>query len=73
MSFNVKKLNELDIGIEKIKDKNRNPIYLILDNIRSAYNVGAAFRTSDAGVLKKIYLCGITAFLRVPFQKTYYR
>jgi 23S rRNA (guanosine2251-2'-O)-methyltransferase len=36
-------------------------IILILDNIRSAINVGSIFRTSDAFKIEKIYLCGITA------------
>jgi len=35
-------------------------IVLILDNIRSTFNVGAIFRTADASSIKKIYLCGIT-------------
>jgi tRNA G18 (ribose-2'-O)-methylase SpoU len=35
-------------------------VYLILDNIRSAENVGAIFRTVDAVGVKKVYLCGIT-------------
>jgi len=35
-------------------------IYLILHNIRSAYNVGSIFRTADAAGVKKIYLCGYT-------------
>jgi len=35
-------------------------IYLILDNLRSAHNVGAIFRTADATRVKKIFLCGIT-------------
>ncbi|MDP3954174.1 MAG: TrmH family RNA methyltransferase [bacterium] len=35
-------------------------IYLILNNIRSAYNVGSIFRTADGAGVKKIYLCGIT-------------
>jgi tRNA G18 (ribose-2'-O)-methylase SpoU len=33
---------------------------IILDNIRSAHNVGSIFRTSDAGGVSKIYLCGVT-------------
>ncbi|TSC92626.1 MAG: hypothetical protein CEN89_556 [Candidatus Berkelbacteria bacterium Licking1014_7] len=33
-------------------------IYLILDNLRSAHNVGAIFRTADAIGVKKNYLCG---------------
>lgn len=39
-----------------------NDIYLILDNIRSILNVGAIFRTADAAGVKKVYLCGITAY-----------
>jgi len=35
-------------------------IYLILDNLRSAHNIGAIFRTADATRVKKIFLCGIT-------------
>ena len=34
--------------------------YLVLDNIRSVYNVGAIFRTADAAGISKIYLCGYT-------------
>ena len=34
---------------------------LVLDNIRSLHNIGAVFRTADAFLVKKIYLCGITA------------
>jgi tRNA G18 (ribose-2'-O)-methylase SpoU len=38
----------------------KRPLLLILDNIRSAYNVGAIFRTADGIGVKKLYLCGIT-------------
>ncbi|WP_026998728.1 RNA methyltransferase [Eisenibacter elegans] len=38
----------------------KRPICLVLDNIRSLHNVGAAFRTADAFLAEKIYLCGIT-------------
>ncbi|HEX9804970.1 MAG TPA: RNA methyltransferase [Candidatus Dojkabacteria bacterium] len=38
------------------------PIYIILDNIRSALNVGAMFRTSDGAGVTKIFLCGITPY-----------
>lgn len=37
-------------------------IYLILYNIRSLYNIGSIFRSADAFGVKKIYLCGISAF-----------
>ncbi len=47
---------------EEVKNKKRNPIYAILDNVRSLYNVGSIFRTSDAVLLEKLYLCGITGF-----------
>jgi tRNA G18 (ribose-2'-O)-methylase SpoU len=36
-------------------------LILVLDNVRSALNVGSAFRTADGFALQKIYLCGITA------------
>lgn len=47
-------------------------IHIVLDNIRSAFNVGSIFRTSDgAGSVEKIYLCGITADVDNPkLQKT---
>lgn len=47
-------------SIEEVNLKERSPIYALLDNVRSLYNVGAVFRTSDAVLLKKLYLCGIT-------------
>jgi tRNA G18 (ribose-2'-O)-methylase SpoU len=46
---------------ETFMEQPKLPIILILDDIRSALNVGAAFRTADAFALEKIYLCGITA------------
>jgi tRNA G18 (ribose-2'-O)-methylase SpoU len=48
-----------DLG--DIKYGPRNPVFLILDNVRSMYNVGAIFRTADAARIEKVYLCGITA------------
>ncbi len=44
----------------QVKKNEKNPFYAILDNVRSLYNVGAIFRTSDAVQVKKLYLCGIT-------------
>ena len=37
------------------------PVGVLLDNVRSMYNVGAFFRTTDASSCEKLYLCGITA------------
>jgi len=48
-------------GLKNLKVSPRNEIYLVLDNIRSMFNVGAMFRTSDGARVKKIYLCGMTA------------
>src|SRR5215469_9356203 len=36
------------------------PVAILLDNVRSLYNVGAFFRTADAAGVEKLYLCGIT-------------
>jgi 23S rRNA (guanosine2251-2'-O)-methyltransferase len=36
------------------------PAVVVLDNVRSLYNVGAFFRTGDAAAIEKLYLCGIT-------------
>ncbi len=49
------------ISKEEFKDAKKTPIIVILDDIRSLHNIGSVFRTSDAFLLKKIYLCGITA------------
>jgi tRNA G18 (ribose-2'-O)-methylase SpoU len=38
----------------------RLPVEVLLDNVRSLYNVGAFFRTADATAVGKLYLCGIT-------------
>lgn len=46
---------------EAYKEQAKTPIILVLDNIRSALNVGSAFRTADSFALAGIYLCGITA------------
>ena len=39
----------------------RRPIYPVLDNLRSAFNVGSIVRTADCALVEKIYFCGITA------------
>lgn len=56
------KLDELNrLSVQEFKEADKNPVVLILDNVRSMNNVGSAFRTADAFALEKIYLCGITA------------
>ena len=56
------KNNELGrITVDAFKETEKTPIIVVLDNIRSLNNVGSVFRTSDAFLIEKIYLCGITA------------
>ena len=56
------KNSELErISVENFKILKKTPIVVVLDNVRSALNVGSCFRTSDAFRIEKIYLCGITA------------
>ena len=47
--------------IASFKQAKKTPLILILDNIRSLNNIGSVFRTADAFLIEKIYLCGITA------------
>ena len=54
--------NELGrISIEEFQEAKKTPIIVVLDNIRSLNNIGSVFRTSDAFLIEKIYLCGFTA------------
>jgi tRNA G18 (ribose-2'-O)-methylase SpoU len=48
-------------SVEAFKEAKKTPISIVLDNIRSLHNIGSVFRTSDAFLIEKIYLCGITA------------
>ena len=57
--LSLKELNRVDVAT--FKKQKKTPIILVLDNVRSALNVGSSFRTSDAFALEAIYLCGITA------------
>lgn len=48
-------------SIEDFKTATKTPLILILDDVRSLNNIGSVFRTADAFLIEKIYLCGITA------------
>ena len=48
------------ISTEEFKQTNKNPVIAVLENIRSAYNVGSVFRTADAFLLEAIYITGYT-------------
>lgn len=55
-------LDELNrINVDEFKSAEKTPIIIVLDDIRSLHNIGSVFRTSDAFLIEKIYLCGITA------------
>jgi 23S rRNA (guanosine2251-2'-O)-methyltransferase len=63
----MKKLSHDDIGkkrisLEDAKTIKRHQIYVLCDNIRSIYNVGSIFRTSDAALIQKLYLTGYTPY-----------
>ena len=49
------------LNVSEFKASEKIPLIVILDNIRSLNNIGSVFRTADAFLIKKIYLCGITA------------
>ncbi len=56
------KNSELDRKtISEFKASEKTPLIVVLDNIRSLNNIGSVFRTADAFLIEKIYLCGITA------------
>jgi tRNA G18 (ribose-2'-O)-methylase SpoU len=48
-------------SVAGFKDAAKTPLIIILDDIRSLHNIGSVFRTCDAFLIEKIYLCGITA------------
>ncbi len=49
------------ISPDDFKASKKTPLIIILDNIRSLNNIGSVFRTADAFLIEKVYLCGITA------------
>jgi 23S rRNA (guanosine2251-2'-O)-methyltransferase len=62
MTFKKLKLDELNrVDLETYQQQEKADIVLVLDNIRSAQNIGSVFRTSDAFNIKGIYLTGISA------------
>ncbi len=62
MKYRKLKNSELyRISPEEYKASDKTQLIIILDNIRSLNNIGSVFRTADAFLVKKIYLCGITA------------
>lgn len=58
-----RKLKVTEMGrltVEEFRRAEKMPLVVVLDNVRSMYNVGSVFRTSDAYRVERIVLCGIT-------------
>lgn len=54
-------MNELNRkSVEEFRNTEKQKIIILLDNVRSLHNVGSVFRTADAFLIEKIFLCGIT-------------
>lgn len=49
------------MSVDEFKESEKMPLVVVLDDVRSMYNVGSVFRTSDAFRVAAIHLCGITA------------
>lgn len=57
-----KKIWELERdSVEEFRSKPKMELAVVLDNVRSLNNIGSIFRTSDAFVVERLMLCGITA------------
>jgi 23S rRNA (guanosine2251-2'-O)-methyltransferase len=55
-------MDELNrLSVEEFQKTPKLPVMVVLDNIRSCHNIGSVFRTCDALLIEKIFLCGITA------------
>ena len=57
--LSMEELNRKSVG--EFKESEKMPIVVVLENVRSAYNVGSVFRTADAFLIEGIYICGYTA------------
>lgn len=56
------KITELNrMTVDEFKQAEKLPLVVVLDEVRSLHNIGSVFRTSDAFLVNRIYLCGITA------------
>lgn len=56
------KITELNrLSVDEFKKADKLPLVVVLDEVRSLHNIGSVFRTSDAFLVNRIYLCGITA------------
>ena len=61
----MRKLSMAELGrktVEEFRQSQKLPVIAVMENIRSAYNVGSIFRTADAFLLDSVYICGYTAY-----------
>ena len=49
------------LTVDEFHEANKLPLIVVLDDVRSLYNVGSVFRSADAFRVEAVYLCGITA------------
>lgn len=49
------------LTVEQFREAGKTPLVVVLDDVRSMYNVGSVFRTGDAFRIESLYLCGISA------------
>lgn len=49
------------LDVDAFRKAKKTPVVIVLDNIRSLNNIGSVFRTADAFLIEKVYLCGISA------------
>lgn len=62
--MNCRKLSVVEmhrISIDEFKQSEKTPLVVVMDDVRSMYNVGSVFRTADAFRIERVVLCGITA------------
>ncbi|HZH37127.1 MAG TPA: RNA methyltransferase [Flavisolibacter sp.] len=61
----MRKLSMAELGrksVDEVRESEKLPVIAVLENIRSAYNVGSVFRTADAFLIHSLYICGYTAY-----------
>ena len=64
LQLDMRKLRTIEmnrLSVEEFKESDKLPLVVVLDDVRSMYNVGSVFRTGDAFRIEAVYLCGISA------------
>ena len=62
--MSIRKLRTIEmkrLSLEEFKQADKKPLVVVLDDVRSMYNVGSVFRTAEAFRIEAVYLCGISA------------